>query len=65
MLTDPPIDKLIEQAGCRYSLVCAVGNRAREISNNSNNVNYANEKAVTVAAKEFYSGDYEIVQQND
>lgn len=65
MLTDPPIDKLIDKAGCRYSLVCAIGNRAREISNNSNSVNYTNEKAVTVAAKEFYSDNYEIVQQND
>ena len=31
MMIDPPIDKLIAKAECRYALACAVSKRTREL----------------------------------
>ena len=31
MMIDPPIDKLIKKAECRYALVCGVAKRARQL----------------------------------
>ena len=36
MMIDPPIDKLIKKAPCRYALVCGVAKRARELETEVN-----------------------------
>lgn len=63
MLIDPPIDKLIKKAECRYELVCAVSKRSREIINQDQNS--GEEKAIkpiSQAAKEIYEGRVSIVR---
>ena len=32
MMIEPPIDKLIKKAPCRYALVCGLAKRAKELS---------------------------------
>ncbi len=64
MLIDPPIDKLIKKAECRYELVCAVSKRAREIINHEQDkINDDHgQKPITQAAKEIYEGKVTIIR---
>jgi len=63
MMIDPPIDKLIQKAECRYALACAVAKRTRELLT-SDNAYLANsgETPVTLACKEIYEGKIKIVR---
>ena len=36
MMIDPPIDKLIKRAECRYALACGVSKRSRELHTSDN-----------------------------
>lgn len=59
MLIDPPIDKLIKKAECRYALVCGVAKRARELETKASEMELletTGEKSITLAAKEVYEG---------
>ncbi len=62
MMIDPPIDKLIKKAPCRYALVVAVTKRTKEILGQEEaELNMCGEKAVSCAAREIYDGDIKIV----
>ncbi len=62
MMIDPPIDKLIQKAPCRYALVVAVAKRTKEILSLENSELLTDgEKAVSFAAKEIYNGDIKII----
>ncbi|MEG1528931.1 MAG: DNA-directed RNA polymerase subunit omega [Clostridia bacterium] len=62
-MIDPPIDKLITKAECRYALTVAVAKRTRELlSNDSNYLEKSGEKAMTLACKEIYDGKIKIVR---
>ncbi len=63
MLVDPPIDKIIKKADCRYELVCAVAKRARDlIQQDGNRLREQNLKPISVAAKEIYEDKVIIVK---
>ena len=63
MMIDPPIDKLIAKAECRYALACAVSKRTRELlTSESNYLADSGEKPVTLACKEIYEGKTKIVR---
>ncbi len=62
MMIDPPIDKLIKRAECRYALTCAVAKRTRElVTSDSNYLAESGEKPITLACKEIYDGKIRIV----
>ena len=64
MMIDPPIDKLIEKAECRYALTCVVAKRARQlIGQEQEYLEASGMKPVSLAAKEVYEG--KIVIQKD
>ncbi|MCX4362990.1 MAG: DNA-directed RNA polymerase subunit omega [Clostridia bacterium] len=61
MMIDPPIDKLIKKAECRYALVCGVAKRARQLETQySDMLENSGKKAISLAAKEVYEGEIEI-----
>ena len=63
MLVDPPIDKIIKMADCRYELVCAVSKRARDLMQQEGDYLNANKlKPISVAAKEIYDGKVIIIK---
>lgn len=64
MLIDPPIDKLIKKAECRYEMVCAVAKRSREIINHENDRTFEISplKPISQAAKELYDGKVLIIR---
>ena len=63
MMIDPPIDKLIKGAECRYALACAVAKRTRELlTSDSAYLANSGEKPVTLACKEIYEGKVKIVR---
>ncbi len=65
MMIDPPIDKLIKKAECRYALVCAVAKRARQLdSQNPNLYQETGEKSISIAAKEIYEGKIVVKREN-
>lgn len=54
-MIDPPVDKLIDKAKCRFTLVCIVAKRAKELlAIGEEELERSNTKALTYAAKEFY-----------
>lgn len=62
MMTDPPIDKLITKAKCRYELVMGVTARAKQlIAQESEMLEATKRKPISIAAKEIYEGDVIIV----
>lgn len=64
-MIDPPIDKLIKKAECRYALTCAVAKRTRElVSSEQNYLEKSGEKPISLACKEIYEGKIKIVQGN-
>lgn len=61
MMIDPPIDKLIKKAPCRYALVVAITKRTKELlSTDSQELADSGMKAVSFAAKEIYDGKIKI-----
>lgn len=64
MLVDPPIDKIIQKANCRYELVCAVSKRARDLMQQEGaELRIKKLKPISVAAKEIYEG--KVIILND
>lgn len=63
MMTEPPIDKLIEKAECRYALTCVVAKRARQlIGQEQEYLESTGLKPVSLAAKEIYEGKIVIAK---
>lgn len=63
MMIDPPIDKLIKKAECRYALTCAVAKRTRElITSDSSYLADSGLKPVSLACKEIYEGKIKITR---
>ncbi|MDD4316350.1 MAG: DNA-directed RNA polymerase subunit omega [Clostridia bacterium] len=57
MMIDPPIDKLIKKAPCRYALVCGLSKRAKELlALETGELEKSGLKAISHAAKEIYDG---------
>ena len=64
MMIDPPIDKLIKKAECRYALTCAVAKRTRElVTSDSDYLAKSGEKPITLACKEIYEGKIKIIHE--
>ena len=56
-MIEPPIDKLIKKAPCRYALVCGLAKRAKEINATcSEELEEVGEKPISRAAREIYEG---------
>ena len=65
MMIDPPIDKLIKHAECRYALTCAVAKRTRELLTSESSVlEEAEDKPITIACKEIYNNERIITHEN-
>ena len=65
MMIDPPIDKLIKKAECRYALVCGISKRARQLETQySEMLEDSGKKAISLAAEEVYEGSVEIKRDN-
>lgn len=63
MMIDPPIDKLIKHAECRYALTVAVAKRARELATTeSNYLESSGLKPISLACKEIYDDKIKIVR---
>lgn len=64
MLIDPPIDKIIKKADCRYELVCAVSKRARDLmQQEGDRLREQKLKPISVAAKEIYEDKVVILKE--
>ena len=62
MMTDPPIDKLIKKAPCRYALVVGITKRAKDLLDmESKELEESGPKAVSYAAKEIYDGKIKVI----
>ena len=56
MLINPPIDKLVDKAECKYALVCLITKRARFLLDKKPDLLADGEKsAVSYASEEFLS----------
>ena len=65
MMIDPPIDKLIKKAECRYALVCGVTKRARQLdAQYPELLKEAGMKSISYAAKEVYEDKIVIRSEN-
>ncbi len=65
MMIDPPIDKLIKKAECRYALVCGVAKRARQLDTQYPDLlEESGMKSLSYAAKEVYEGKIVIKRDN-
>lgn len=61
MMTNPPIDKLITKASCRYELVMGVVARAKQIiAQEPDRLIATKIKPISLAANEIYDGEVEI-----
>ena len=64
MMIDPPIDKLIKKAECRYALVCGVAKRARQLdAQYPELLQEAGMKSISYAAKAVY--EYKLVIRSE
>ena len=62
MMIDPPIDKLIKKAPCRYALVVGITKRAKALLDmESKELEESGLKAVSYAAKEIYDGKIKVI----
>lgn len=62
MMIEPPIDKLVEQIGCKYALVCLVSSRTQFLlKNRPETVKNSGLSPVTYAATEVYKGKVKII----
>ncbi|MEG1394717.1 MAG: DNA-directed RNA polymerase subunit omega [Clostridia bacterium] len=65
MMIEPPIDKLIKKAECRYALVCAVAKRARQLdAQNPDLFQETGMKSISFAAKEIYEDKVIVKREN-
>lgn len=65
MMIDPPIDKLVDQIGCKYALVCLVTERAKYLLDKRNDVmENSAERAIAYAAHEVYDGKVDLHYEN-
>jgi len=56
-MIDPPIDKLIDQIGCKYALVKLVVDRAHQLQDKHyDRLEAAEMRPVSMAAQEIYEG---------
>ena len=64
MMIDPPIDKLIEKVGCRYTAACAVAQRARILCSDLEiqTLEDSGLTAISLAAKQIYDGTVKVVE---
>lgn len=53
-----PLNELIEKAGCRYMLVTAVAQRARQLQNDPDKL--GDRKPVSVAVDELYHDELDV-----
>ena len=61
MMIDPPIDKLIKKAPCRYALVVGVAKRGKELeTKEQDTLKNSGMKSISLAAKEVYNDEIEI-----
>lgn len=61
-MIEPPIDKLIKKAPCRYALVLGITKRAKDLQDmEAETLENANVKAVSYAAKEIYEDKIKII----
>ena len=66
MMIDPPIDKLVEQVGCKYALVCLLTKRSRFLlEKKADMLDAQNIRAVSYAAHEVYDGKVEARYEDD
>ncbi|MDD4120173.1 MAG: DNA-directed RNA polymerase subunit omega [Clostridia bacterium] len=66
MMIDPPIDKLIKKAPCRYALVVGIAKRTKELLSVEKEKALLEDsglKAVSLAAKEIYEGKIKIITE--
>jgi DNA-directed RNA polymerase subunit omega len=60
-MVNPPIDKLIKMAPCRYALVVGLAKRAKELCAVSKDVlDSQKKKPISLAAEEIYTGKITI-----
>ena len=65
MMIDPPIDKLIKKAECRYALVVGLSKRAKQLlTQDEEYLKSKGQKALTVAAREIYNGEMLVVHED-
>jgi DNA-directed RNA polymerase subunit omega len=61
MMTQPPIDKLIDMIDSKYALCCLVAKRARQLLDKKPELlEETNIKAISYAAQEIYEGKVHI-----
>jgi len=61
MMIDPPIDKLVDKAGCKYALVCLIARRARFLLDKKPDLLQDSDKsAIAYAAGELYGDKLKI-----
>ncbi|MEL7609870.1 MAG: DNA-directed RNA polymerase subunit omega [Bacillota bacterium] len=63
MMNHPPLNELVEKAGCRYMLVTAVAKRARQLLDDTDTL--GDRKPVSVAVEEFFNGKYKVHRAED
>lgn len=60
-MVNPPIDKLIKKAPCRYALVVGLAKRAKEITAmTKDDAEKPKKKPISLAAEEIYTGKISI-----
>ncbi|MEG1609420.1 MAG: DNA-directed RNA polymerase subunit omega [Clostridia bacterium] len=65
MMIDPPIDKLIQMAECRYALVCGIAKRARQLETQYPDLlEESGMKSISYAAHEVYDGKLIVKREN-
>lgn len=62
MMIDPPIDKLIKHAECRYALTVAVASTRELVTSESDYLAKSGMKPISLACKEIYEDKIKIVR---
>lgn len=61
MMIYPPIDKLVDQTGCKYALVIATAKRAKYLADKkADMLDASDDTPISYAAKEIYDGKVEV-----
>ncbi len=64
MMTNPPIDKLIDMIDSKYALCCLVSKRARQLQDKKPELlEENNAKAISYAAQEIFEGKVHIAKE--
>ena len=56
MLTQPPVEELVEIAGNKYALCCVVAKRAKDLKKINPEIDSSSKKEITTATEELYTG---------